>query len=90
MYYMCYDAPMDTTIRNLDEATYRELKARAALTGRTLGDLLNEAIRAYLSRPSERAKRGTLRDLVPEPYPVEDDRLSERIDTIVYGSPLTS
>ena len=76
---------MDTTIRNLDEATYRELKARAALTGKTIGELVNEAIRSYLARPERVSKRGSLRDLVPEAYPKGNERLSERVDAIVYG-----
>jgi plasmid stability protein len=38
---------MDTTIRNLDKDIYRALKARAALSGKTIGDVLNEAIRSY-------------------------------------------
>jgi plasmid stability protein len=76
---------MDTTIRNLDEAAYRELKARAALTGKTIGDLLNDAIRSYLARPVPLSKRGSLRDLVPESYPKGNERLSERIDAIAYG-----
>jgi plasmid stability protein len=37
---------MDRTIRNLDEDVYRRLKARAALRGATVGELMNEAIRA--------------------------------------------
>ena len=45
---------MDTTIRNLDEAAYRELKARAALEGKTIGEAVNEAIRAYLAHPDPR------------------------------------
>jgi len=76
---------MDTTIRNLDESAYRELKARAALTGRTIGDLLTEAIRCYLARPSPGAGRRSLRDLMPEPYPEGMERLSEQIDDVVYG-----
>lgn len=76
---------MDTTIRNLDEQAYRELKARAALTGRTIGELVNEAIRAYLARPAP-VGRGSLRDLVPEPYPEGTERLSEEIDATVYGA----
>ena len=43
-------AIMDTTIRNLDEAAYRSLKARGALAGKTIGEMVNEAIRAYLTR----------------------------------------
>lgn len=76
---------MDTTIRNLDEGAYRELKARAALTGRTIGDLLNEAIRCYLARPIAPARRGSLGDLRPEPYPEGSERLSEQIGDFVYG-----
>jgi len=76
---------VDTTIRNLDEQAYRELKARAALTGKTIGELVNEAIRAYLSRPSTAAKRSSLRDLRPQVYPEGNERLSLEIDQIVYG-----
>lgn len=61
---------MDTTIRNLDEQAYRRLRARAVLEGRTVGDLLNEAMQAYLVRTEGRHRRGSsLRDLQPEPFP---------------------
>jgi len=76
---------VDTTIRNLDENAYRELKARAALTGRTIGELVNEAIRAYLARPGAVPGRRSLRDLTPEPYPDGMERLSEEIDAVVYA-----
>jgi plasmid stability protein len=76
---------MDTTIRNLDEGAYRELKARAALTGKTIGELVTEAIRGYLARPTL-TKRGSLRDLTPEVYPKGNERLSEQVDAIVYGA----
>ena len=82
---MCYDPRVDTTIRNLDENAYRELKARAALTGRTIGDVLSEAIRCYLARPAPSASNGGLRDLMPELYPEGTERLSEEIDAVVYG-----
>lgn len=77
---------MDTTIRNLDERTYRELKARAALAGRTIGDVLTEAIRAYLDRPNALEKRTSLRDLRPEPYPEGNERLSLEVDAVAYGA----
>jgi plasmid stability protein len=77
---------MDTTIRNLDSKAYRALKARAALTGRTVGETVNEAIRAYLARPDAGPKDGSLHDLIPEAYPQGTERLSEEIDTIVYGA----
>ncbi|MFQ5903150.1 MAG: hypothetical protein ACE5JO_05610 [Candidatus Binatia bacterium] len=77
---------MDTTIRNIDETAYRALKARAALAGKTMGEMVNEAIRAYLARPDVHTKRGSLRDLRPERYPKGNERLSEEIDAIVYGA----
>lgn len=75
---------MDTTIRNLDETAYRALKARAALTGKSVGELVNEAIRSYLARPDAHAKRGSLKDLQPEDYPEGNERLSEQVNEIVY------
>jgi plasmid stability protein len=77
---------MDTTIRNLDPAAYRALKARAALTGKTVGEAMNEAIRAYLARPEALSKAGSLRDFAAQAYPEGNERLSEEIDAIVYGA----
>lgn len=77
---------MDTTIRNLDEAAYREIKARAALAGKTIGEMVSEAIRAYVARPLARGKRGSLAELTPEAYPEGNERLSQEIDAVVYGS----
>jgi plasmid stability protein len=76
---------VDTTIRNLDEAAYRQLKARAALSGRTIGDVVNDAIRAYLARPEPGEGHRSLADLVPEDYGQGQERLSEEIDAVVYG-----
>lgn len=77
---------MDSTIRNLDPKAYRALKARAALLGKTVGEAVNEAIRAYLARPESQPRRGSIRDLTPEPFPPGNERLSEQIDDFVYGS----
>jgi plasmid stability protein len=77
---------MDTTIRNLDPRAYRALKARAALLGKTVGEAVNDAIRVYLARPEAQPRRGSIRDLTPEAYPDGNDRLSEEIDDIVYGT----
>ncbi len=76
---------MDTTIRNLDEAAYRALKARAALAGKTIGEVVNEAIRAYLARPPAENKLGSLAALRPEEYPEGNEELSLQIDRVVYG-----
>lgn len=76
---------MDTTIRNLDDDAYRRLKARAALSGKTVGEAVNEAIRAYLARPLPEEGRGSLCDWQPVAFPAGDERLSEEVDRIVYG-----
>jgi plasmid stability protein len=83
---MWYPIFMDTTIRNLDDEVYRALKARAALAGRTIGEVINEALRAYLAFPHAHEKRGSLRDLEPQRYPPGNERLSEEVDAIVYGA----
>ena len=76
---------MDTTIRNLDERAYRELKAHAALTERTIGETLNDAIRAYLARPEAGRRDRSLAELEPRSYPEGNERLSESVDSILYG-----
>lgn len=76
---------MDTTIRNLDERLYRRLRARAIASGVTVGEAINQAMRAFLARP-EPSKRSSLRDLAPEAYPKGNERLSEDIDAHVYGA----
>ena len=73
-------------MRNLDEATYRAIKSRAALSGRTIGDVMNEALRSYLARPDQSRRTGSLAELEPETYPAGSERLSEEIDSIVYGA----
>ena len=76
---------MDTTIRNLDEQAYREARARAVLEGRTVGDVVNEALRSYLKRTVPKGKR-SLAELRPEAVPDGNEGLSGEIDQIVYGS----
>ena len=80
---------MDSTIRNLDADIYRKIRARAALTGMTVGEAVSEAMRAYLARP-ETSNVGSLRDLAPEPFPDGNERLSEEIDAVVYGADRTA
>jgi len=77
---------MDTTIRNLDDKLYREAKARAALSRKTIGQVVNEALRSYLSTPAPGSRAGSLRELQPEPYPEGCERLSEEVDDVLYGS----
>lgn len=76
---------MDTTIRNLDDQAYRELRARAVLDGKTVGDLINQAIRSYLARTPLRPRTSSLRSLRPERYLEGNESLSTEIDRLVYG-----
>lgn len=77
---------MDTTIRNLDEALYRRLKARAALEGKTVGEAMNEAMRRYLGAAGTGGAPVSLRDLKPEPYGQGNERLSEDVDSVLYDA----
>jgi hypothetical protein len=56
---------MDTTIRNIDEQSYREAHARAVLEGRTVGDVVNEALGSYLKRTVPKGKRSLAEGYVP-------------------------
>ena len=76
---------MDTTIRNLDDVLYRQAKARAALTGRAVGEIVSEALAVFLARPGPGRKNRSLRELNPEPYPEGAEHLSGQVDAIVYG-----
>ena len=76
---------MDTTIRNLDEVAYRALKARAALSGKTVGETMNEAIRVYLATADPFQRTGSLRELRPQRYPKGNERLREEVDAVAYG-----
>ena len=49
-----------------------------------MGEVLNEAIRAWLDMPEAGARR-SLAELQPEPYPEGNERLSEEIDAVAYG-----
>ena len=77
---------MDTTIRNLDETVYRELKARAAVEGKTIGEAMNAAIRAYLANPDPRRQRRSLREWRPEQFPPGNERLSMEVNEVYEPS----
>lgn len=77
---------MDVTIRNLDEGTYQRLKARAALAGKTIGEVVTDAILAHLSRPVHAGKQYGWKDMRPMEFRPGNERLSEEIDRDVYGA----
>ena len=67
---------MDTTIRNLDDAVYRAIKARAAVENRSIGELVSDAMNLYLLRPAAQEKTGSLRDWRPRRFPGSPANLS--------------
>lgn len=83
---LCYKwYKMGTIIRNLDEKAYRAIRARAVIEGRTVGELITEAIRRYVARPAPGPGNASVRDLRPESFPDGNEDLSAGIDAIVYG-----
>lgn len=76
---------MDKTIRNLDARAFRALKARAAAEGKTVGEAVSEAIRAYLARPGAIERGASLADLAPQDFGPGTEGLSEAVDRLVYG-----
>ncbi len=68
---------MDTTIRNLDDAAYRALKARAALEARPIGHLLSDAIHLYLARPLPEEKTVSILEWKPLDFGPGTENLSD-------------
>ncbi|MDI6640550.1 MAG: hypothetical protein QMD78_06990 [Methanocellales archaeon] len=75
---------MDITIRNIDERSYRRLKAMAALEGIPIGAAITQAIKVWLER-EKRASDVSLLDMKPVSFGKENARLSEEIDEILYA-----
>ena len=78
---------MDTTIRNLRRETYLAARARAVLKGKTVGELISNAIDYYLALPDpelDRDKRGSFFDLPCYDLGSKNKTLSTDIDQILY------
>ena len=73
---------MDTLIRNIDAPTYRAARARAALEGRSVGEVVTEALRDYLARNSVAENPSTLLDQ-PE-GPQDEERNGTPVDEVVF------
>lgn len=52
-------------IRNVPTRLHRSLKARAAMEGKSMSELLLEQMESWLALPSERELRSRLRDAEP-------------------------
>jgi len=82
---MYYNDFMDKTIRNLDPRAFRAIKARAAAEGRTVGEVVSEAMVIFCARPAPHAAHGSILDLVPRDLGPGTETLSSEVDAIVYG-----
>ena len=65
-------------IRNVPEALHRRLKARAAMAGLSLSDMLLREIAAVAERPSPEEMRARLAKLTPVDFDAAAAVLAER------------
>jgi hypothetical protein len=77
---------MDSTIRNLDRRLYQQLRRRAKANRMTVGEAMNQAMKAYLAWPQFKKTGVSILDVKPEDFGPGNERLSEEIDDIVYGT----
>ena len=75
---------MDALIPNLDDSTYRAIRARAALEGRPVGEVITEALRAYLARTAATESMARLLDEPEEGGCAKQERNATPVDEVVY------
>ena len=75
---------MDALIPNLDDSTYRAIRARAALEGRPVGELVTEILRAYLARTAATESTARLLDEPEQGDPATQARTGPPVDEVVY------
>jgi plasmid stability protein len=63
-------------IRNLGDETHRALKARAALEGRSLSDMIREELDRMAARPS---RREVLRRIAERGHPPLDEPVADTV-----------
>lgn len=73
---------MDTLIRNIDAPTYRATRARAALEGRSVGEVVTTALRDYLAHNTGAENPNPLLD---QPIaPAHDNHTGTHVDEVVF------
>lgn len=78
---------MNVVVRNVEEAAFRKLKAKAVEEGLSVGKAINQAIYAWLGKlekPNAR-KRPALLGFKPIRCGPGNENVSQEIDRIVYG-----
>lgn len=76
---MCY---MSTSIRGIDDETFKEFKAEAQKRGKTVGDAVNEAMLNWLDEKDEKI---ALDDMDAWDWGEETESLSEDFEDELYG-----
>ena len=74
---------MDMLSRNLDASTYRAARARAALEGRPVGEVVTTALRDYLARTTVTEPAKLLLDQ-PVAAVAEAHEAAAHVDEVVF------
>jgi plasmid stability protein len=78
---------MDTLIRNIDASTYRAARARAALEGRAVGEVVTTALREYLAQTTVTEEATNLLDKPVENQSAaaaDGNHAGTRVDEVVF------
>ena len=75
------------TVRSVNPALWRELKAEAAREGMNTGDAINHAIEKWLNEMKRKGgkARKSFWDVRPIKLGGKAERLSEEVDETIYG-----
>jgi len=77
---------MNTTIRNIDDKVFHELKIEATKEGITVGQATTQAIEVWLKSKKEKNKKRSLKEIEPVSFGEEDKKLSTDIKKALYGA----
>ena len=75
----------NVTLRNFDDALYRELKAEAARDNITILDALAQAVSVWLNTHKHEKKKKSVFDYKSVNFGPGSERSSQEIDEVLYG-----
>ena len=75
---------MNLTIRDLNESVFRKFKARAVEEGMKLGEALTQAMDIWIKQSTDKPE-GSLLDLETFDWGKDAEKVSTKIDEIIYG-----
>ena len=81
--YLFYIMETQITVKEVDEQSFRKLKAFAVQRKMKVGSALSLAIEFWLS--SVKTKKDTLSELKPISWGKGTEHLSEDLDSVLYG-----